>query len=241
MKFRLAVWGLVLALLSFQDSYAYRMTASGGHDGLLSQLGVAGNEEAMEKLEGVLALLARKQPQYKRPQDFVAYLYYYTHRKLLKKYSAYPSLSETLAQGSYDCLTATTIYAILLTELNIPHVVVETNYHIYLLVYPGSENEILLEPTDPRYGFVTDRQQIARQKQTYRQANSELQAGQVDLHLNIERQLTGRELRGLLYYNQSVRALNGGNYQRAAALAEEAGKYYTDSRVTKLLDYIASI
>ena len=240
MGLRLPVWGLLIALLSYYGSKAGAITLPVDQDGLLRQFGIVHDEVAMAKLNRVLITLEKKQRQYKRGQDFIEYLYYFTHRKLLKKYSQYPSLPETLTRGNYDCLTATTIYSLLLTELAVPHTVVETNYHIYLLVYPDTENEILLEPTDPRYGFISEKRLIEQQKATYRLANSELREGQIDLQLNIERRLNGRELTGLLYYNQSIKALNNGDLQQAERLATEAGKYYPDVRVDKLLSYIKS-
>lgn len=207
-------------------------------DILVEQTGVADNQLALSKIKTVLSTLTKKQKQYKREHDFIEYLYYFTHRKLFKNYSQYPSLSETLTSGAYDCLTASAIYSILLNELGVPHSVVETNYHIYILVYPDSDEEIILETTDPIYGFVDSKQAIADKKQTYIDANNVLNPGQVDMNLSIARRLQGKELVGLLYYNQSIKELNNGAWQKAASLAAKADKYYPNLRVDKLLNYI---
>ena len=196
------------------------------------------NDNALSKLQLVLNNLTKKQKQYKNERDFVEHLYYFTHRKILKKYDQYASLSATLATGVYDCLTATAVYSILLTELSIPHAVVETNYHIYILVYPDSEGEILLETTDPAYGFITEASKIEHLKSEYKLANDEQEIGQVEISLNIERRLQDKELIGLLFYNQSVNELNQGNWQLAEELAKQAVKFYPNIRITKLIEYI---
>ena len=207
---------------------------------LLSHSNLESNGVALNNLQEVLGNLGKKQNQYKNEGDFVEYLYYFTHRKLLKKYDQYASLSETLTTGSYDCLTATAVYSILFTELSVPHAIVETNYHIYILVYPDSEEEILLETTDPTYGFITNFAEIEQLKSDYKSANNVQEAGQVDLSINIERRLQDQELIGLLFYNQSVNELNRGNWQLADNLANKAIKYYPNKRIIKLMEFIDS-
>ena len=196
------------------------------------------NDIALNKLQFVLGSLHKKQDQYKKEADFVEHLYYYTHRKLLKKYNQYASLAETLTRGDYDCLTATAIYSILLTELSLPHAIVETNYHIYILVYPDTENEILLETTNPAYGFITNPGEIEQLKAEYKSANNEQQKGQADFEINIERRLQGQELIGLLFYNQSVNEVNQGNWHLAKELANQAFEYYPNVRITQLIAFI---
>ena len=234
---------VLIALFTFANSDVYsKVTPKLGvadlADVLFDQSGIKDNAEALAKFKLVLTTLTKKQKQYKQDKDFIEYLYYFTHRKLFKKYEQYPSLAETLTIGEYDCLTATAVYSILLTELSVPHAVVETNYHIYLLVYPDTENEILLEATDPRYGFIADRTLIEKHKLVYRQDNKDLKTDQVDLKINIERRLEGQELIGLLYYNLSVKELNLGNWQKANDLAAQANEFYPNIRVRNLMNFI---
>lgn len=202
----------------------------------------ASNERlALNKLTEVIAHLEARQVKYKSEEDFVEYLYYYTHRKLLKNYTEYPSLETTLIKGDYDCLTATAVFSILLSEMNIDHSVVETNYHIYILVYPDSENEVLLETTDPHYGFVSDQNEIEVTKREYMMANSDQRNTLTQFDFSIEHRLEQKELIGLLYYNQSIRELNHGNRKKARAIAEIAHTYYTRPRVTSLINIIDSV
>jgi len=105
-------------------------------------------------------VLAKQKTKYIREVQFVEHAFYYIHKKLLKNYEQYASISETIATGKYDCVTASTVYSVFLMELNISFSVIETNYYMYILVYPNTENEILLETADPLNGFNSDKQNI---------------------------------------------------------------------------------
>ena len=196
---------------------------------------------ALDKIEAVLTHLKKRQPKYKSEEDFVQYLYYYAHQKLLKKYSEYPTLAETLVDGRYDCLTATATYSILFSELAIAHNVIETNYHIYIMVYPGTEHEILIETTDPLNGLIEEEEEIISYRNQYIQSNIAERNTLIDLDLNIERSLEQKELIGLLYYNQSVKEINEGHWEKAKLIADQALEYYKKSRVYTLVSIIDSV
>lgn len=196
------------------------------------------NQLALDKINKVLAHLANRQDKYRSQDDFVEYLYYYTHRKLLKTYTKYPSIEETLLEGDYDCLTATSIYSILLSELSIDHSVIETNYHIFIMVNPDTTDEILIETTDPRYGFVKGQDEIQASKEGYLKSNIEERNTLISFDFNIERGLEQKELIGLLYYNQSIRKINQGDWDEAMTFAKKAFEYYSRTRVSTLISII---
>lgn len=196
---------------------------------------------ALEKLNGVLSHLRKRQLKYRSEDDFVEYMYYYAHHKLLKKYSEYPTLLETLSEGKYDCLTATAMYSILLSELSIKHDVIETNYHIFIIVHPGTEHEILIETTDPLYGIIEKDDEILSYRNQYLQSNIAERNTLIDFDLNIERSLEQKELIGLLYYNQSIKEINSGHWEKARLIADQALEYYKKSRVNTLVGIIDSI
>ncbi len=208
---------------------------------VLQEYGLIDTPDQLIAFNRLLATVARRQTKYKSQEDFVAYVFYTTHRKLLKTYDEYPSLQETLTEGRYDCLTAVAVYALLFDELNIDYTLVETNYHTFILVNPGSEREILLETTDAHGGFVVGREAIAERIDQYRTDNNKLLPNQVDWQMSIFKELSLSELIGLLYYNQSIRHLNKGNYTEAAMLAGQATRYYRGERLNKLLNYMASL
>lgn len=208
---------------------------------LLLKAELNSNQLALEKINNVLNHLENRKSKYKNEDDFVEYLYYFTHRKLLKTYTQFPSLEETLVSGRYDCLTATTVYSILLSELDIDHAVVETNYHIYIIVNPDTNHELLIETTDPRYGLIKDQSEIAASKNDYLRNNLEERNTLIAFDFNIERRLEHKELIGLLYYNQSIKEMNNGDWEKAMLIARKAQEYYSENRVATLLNAIGSV
>jgi len=193
-----------------------------------------------EMLDKHFVNLKKRQLKYKTQKDFVEYAFYYIHNKLLKNYTEYASLDQTLTEGAYDCVTATAMYALFLSELELPYAVVETNYHLYLLAFPGTKNEVLLETTDPVAGFIANTNEIQTRKVLYAQGNEELKANQVDLDWDVETSLKDTELIGLLLFNQSVKQYNLGNKAKAVELANEATNYYSSTRISTYLNFLNS-
>lgn len=182
--------------------------------------------------------LQKRQPKFRNEKTFAEYTFYYIHKKLLKDYKEYASLDQTLQNGAYDCVTATAMYALFFSELDIPYSVVETNYHIYILVFPGTDHEVLLETTDPIYGFVSNKTEVAERKEVYLKGNEEVRTNQVDLKWDVEHNLKDSELIGLLIFNQSVKQYNLGNKQKALELANEAIIYYPSTRIRTYLQFL---
>ena len=191
----------------------------------------------INRVDDAVNHLLLKQPRYKKAEDFAEYVYYFVHKKFLRDYQEFSSIDNTIAGGEYDCLTGTAMYSFFFTELGIPFSVVENNFHIYLLLYPGTENEILLETTDPRHGFVKDSKTISHLKQEYAKRNYQGTA-RVKLDMDVDKTLKGYELVGLLLYNQSVKNVNLGKIDQALELAEKSLEYYSGERITKLIKWL---
>lgn len=219
---------------------SYRIGIDDVEEMLSLKSSLAANDVALTKINKVLSHLEKRHNKYKTEEEFVEYLYYYAHQKLLKRYTKYPSIEETLTEGDYDCLTATTVYSILLSELSVKHAVIETNYHIYILVNPDTRNELLIETTDPRNGFVQDQHEISELKKRHLENNLTERSSLISFEFNIERRLEQKELIGLLYYNQSIRELNKGELFKAKEMALNASMYYSQTRVESLMNLIDS-
>ncbi len=89
-----------------------------------------------------------------------------THRTFLKSYVQYAGIEE-LAEGRFDCLTATSLFADVLTKQGYQFTMIETNYHIFILV-TTSEGEVAIETTDRFGGFVTDEKKVKSMIANYR-------------------------------------------------------------------------
>jgi hypothetical protein len=186
-----------------------------------------------EDLTRFVQKLESKEQSFKKESDFIQYTFNQTHRKFLKHYKQYCTFTELVDNGTYNCLTATALYALLLDHFNIDYKIVETNYHIFLLANT-KQGTILLETTDPIKGFVINADQIQKRISTYKQNelmkadnNKVSYAYQFDLYnvVNLD------QLLGLMYYNLAIDAYNHQEIQSSIAYLDQAILRYHSPRI----------
>src|SRR6201991_2862999 len=85
-------------------------------------------------------------------------LFMKTHERFLHTYAQYTGI-ENLAKGTYDCLTATSLFADVLNKSGYQYQIIETNYHIFIMVNT-KDGEVLLETTDRLGGFINDQKKL---------------------------------------------------------------------------------
>ncbi|CAN5155716.1 hypothetical protein BH09BAC3_BH09BAC3_16940 [soil metagenome] len=157
------------------------------------------------------------------------------HTNFLKKYEPYADFNQVFETGTYDCLTATALLSQLLERLNFRYEIIETNYHIFLIVQT-SHGEVLLETTDRWGGFVTDKDAIAKRIGDYR---SNLLASndsdkKYQYSFKLYQAISPEKLTGLLYFNQAVKAFNKHEWINCASLLETSYKLYESPRCVEL-------
>ena len=82
----------------------------------------------------------------------VKYVYDYVHKLFLKVYKLQNSFSDIFTKGEYNCVSASALYAIIFTKLEIPFNVIEAPQHVYLVAYPQTF-KVLIETTSPEKGY----------------------------------------------------------------------------------------
>ena len=158
------------------------------------------------------------------------------HATFLKKYVAYADFDKVFSTGQYDCLTATSLFSQVLDQLNFSYDIIETNYHIFIIV--NTENgEVLLETTDRFGGFVTDKKEIVKRTGDYRKNeitadNSKKFVYQYSFRLY--QKITPEKLTGLLYFNQAVKAYNRHDWIASSKLLAKSNALYASSRCEEL-------
>lgn len=75
-------------------------------------------------------------------------IYDYVHNLFFDKYTYYAMFPDIFKDRTYNCLTASILYAFFLEKLGIPYEARLSNEHVYLLAYPSSFN-IVMETTNP--------------------------------------------------------------------------------------------
>lgn len=165
-------------------------------------------------------------------------VYRKTSKKFLNRYRPMANFNE-LRHGDYDCLTAAALFSVILKELQVAHTIMETNYHIFLLVHLPS-GDVLIETTDRLTGFVTNANEIERIKTRYVNqspgAASRQRAYEYPFHLN--QPVSDVQLNGLLLYNQAVKAYNERSLKASDYKLREAEQFYRSERTRALQQLI---
>ncbi|TXH26109.1 MAG: hypothetical protein E6Q96_08290 [Cyclobacteriaceae bacterium] len=193
------------------------------------------NPKAIEaRLSTFISSLREKQSN-RSEEEFLRIVFNESHRKFFKTYKPYTQFPEVFEKGRYDCLSATSLLAVILEEFGYNFHLIETNYHIFISVQTET-GPVLLESTDRVNGFVTNPEQIQERISTYKQ--NQLQASNsgsihYQFDLNLYNVIQPGQLSGLLLFNQAVVAFNNQQYEVCALRLKEAVQIYDSPRTTE--------
>lgn len=189
---------------------------------------------AVQQLADHTASLKKKSAR--NDHVFLYRLFWSTRHTFLKNYTDNTSLQVLFEGGDYDCLTATTLYALMLQEFGYQFRIVETNYHI-LLIATTSKGEVLLETTDPFNGFVESQNEIDRRLKYYQEnllATAAVSDNQYMFKQGIFFETHPRYLVNLLYFNQAVSSFNHQQWLQSGQLLLKAQENYSSPRIAEL-------
>jgi len=178
---------------------------------------------------------------------FLEYLFYKTHQKLLKEYKKGSTFSGLLEKGSYDCVSASITYSVLLKYFDIEHSIIETDYHVFIIAKVNKQ-EFILEATDPRNGFVSNEQEISDFKADFlpnafsEQLNQNesigtLKYGQPNSK-TIYKKISLRQLSALQYFNQGLIAIHDKDYKLASVRLQQALNLYNSDRISTVFKIV---
>ena len=194
----------------------------------------ADNSSAVsEEVFSFVGKLQNKQTSFKDRGEFLEYVFNKTHQRFLKNFVEYASFGDLLNKGSYNCLTGTALYALILDHFDVSYQVIETNYHIFLLAQTGS-GSVLFEATDPTNGFVSDSKEIEKRIEGYRQnAIQKAETSKTFYRYNFElyNEVNLDEMLGLLHYNLSIAAYNQHNLSLSIDHLGKAMELYQSPRI----------
>lgn len=180
--------------------------------------------------------LSLKRPDFKHEKLFLNYLFSKTHHRFLKNFQEYSSFSDLLKNGTYNCLTATALYALLLNHFDIDFNIVETNYHIFLMVQ-SKQGRILFEATDPTNGFVSNQKEIEERISLYRQNTFQEKRADRNYHhfsFDLYNEVSLQQILGLLYYNHAINAYNQQQLLPTINYLDKAYALYQSPRMEEL-------
>lgn len=173
-----------------------------------------------------------------KSQRFLNQIYNLTQQQLLKDYTLYASFSKTLDEGSFDCVTGTATYALLLEKYAIPYQVIMTGQHVYI---KGIVNNVpfIIESTFPTNGFLYGEKAVKsfESKVVFSDNRDDRIPAAVGSrnNLNSEYEIIGlRELAGLQYYNDAIKKFFEENYQKSYIQLMKAEFLYPSSKISTL-------
>ncbi len=185
-------------------------------------------DELRSSYQSFLLDISKFRKSEKSQKRILSALFYKVHRKYLKSYQELASFSELIADGSYNCLTGTALYALALNELNINYEIIERKYHIYLKV-ATDEGEILIESTDPINGFITSAKEIAERLAGYDEEQNGkavfAYTGEVNNAIDLYQMV------GLHYYNAAIKHFNKLELRPAYVAVQKALIFYESERL----------
>ena len=191
---------------------------------------VCGTSIATEKIPRFIRDLENKKSVFKNDKDFLHYLFQKTHRKFLRHYKDYCTFDDLLNEETYNCLTGTALYALLLDHFDVAYEIVETNYHIFLMI-KSTEGDLLFEATDEENGFVDSPIDIENRTNKYK-ALQPIAGRKICYRYAFEffNTINLEALVGLMYYNLSVDAYNNRMFSASIYYLDQATRFYQTER-----------
>ncbi|TAH24723.1 MAG: hypothetical protein EAZ07_09050 [Cytophagales bacterium] len=196
------------------------------------------------------ATILEKETQYwsgrkiKNKLKYLKRIFEHVHLIYLKKYRTYTTFPQLFENNGYDCLTGTTLYALIFESLGFQYTIYETANHTYLIVKLGQET-VLFESTDALSGFISDPEIIEETIQKYASQiapdfnNIIGMIGQKKTvfapYKTYSEKISIYQLAGLYYYNQGIVDYNLKNYKASIYTLEKAYTLYQSKRILSLL------
>ncbi|GGF21153.1 hypothetical protein GCM10011339_06420 [Echinicola rosea] len=217
---------------------------------LLVALHASGEVETAQ-FDKVVKKLDKRSNRKDHTEWFLGEIFYKTHQYLLKEYVKHSSFNDALKTGLYDCVSGSAIYGLLLDRYGFDYEVIETDYHVFILIHGVNDKTYVFESTEPRAGFIKDQEAVAQYISVFDAAVVRGKAKQLAELGSVVSQFTEentiyasislRELAGLQYYNDAVHHFNNGDLLMTYKQLAKARAIYPSDRVTSLYEYISAV
>lgn len=161
-------------------------------------------------------------------------------KTFLRNYKQYSGFEEIFSSGSFDCLTGTSLYALIFDALKLDYEIFETRYHIFILLHTN-RGTVLIESTDANNGFVLSKQLVSERIEAYTKLNASAEADKFAFEFSNEvlRKISLQELVGLMHFNRAIKFYNSGRLVESSTSLELAAEFYQSQRIEDLLNILA--
>lgn len=192
----------------------------------------------------IVKVLADKKAKTKNDYKFIRTLFQKTHKKLLKNYKQHSTFNAMLTEGDFDCVSGSAALGLLLKEFGYNFDIIETDYHVFIMVNLDGKN-IILESTLPIGGLISKTSEVQAYLDSYKpkenatlsSMNTRIGNSEADISDNsIFRKVNLTQLAGLLYYNDGIFEFNSQQYKSAADQLLKAYELYQSDRIAGLME-----
>lgn len=229
--------------LNFQSEAEKELWNSGENNPFyLFQAVKAEPTSAIDQWAELVEELDLKASKKRNDLNFIRQVFEKTHKKLFNKYEQHSTFNQMLTEGKYDCVSGSAALSLLLERYNYQFDIVETDYHVFLVVNLDGK-KIVLESTLPIGGMITTPTEVQKYLDSYKPAefaqlksySQSLAGTEVEYSDNsIFRKVNLKQLAGLQYYNDAIVHFNAQEFTKAVDQLSKAYLLYSSERILGL-------
>jgi hypothetical protein len=201
------------------------------------------NGKVNKRFQKLIQRLDNDFEKHQESEEFLRLVFYRTQQQMLNKYIQYSSFNELIRDGSFDCVSGSTLFALILERYNLNYQIIETSYHVFLEIELKGKNYIF-ESTEPIEGFIAEKEEIKAFKDFHAPSASEKVQRKIAeesgngtsqlLQPVVYKSITLEELIGLQFFNKAVYYFNQEQFFEAYNSIVKAKKYYPSERLLTL-------
>ncbi|MDB5225874.1 MAG: hypothetical protein JWN78_67 [Bacteroidota bacterium] len=172
-------------------------------------------------------------------EKYIQDIYKAIHETFLVSYNLNIPFYKIFEDGTYNCVTASALYAIIFKKLNIDFEIRETPTHVYLVAEPRSLN-ITIETTAPTFGYIIHDDKFKLSYINYMVENKIIKKEETEKYTTVElfnkyyftdNAISLKQLMAILYQNKAVESLQKQEYKPALSKLEKSYFIYPAPRV----------
>lgn len=166
------------------------------------------------------------------------------HSRFLQKYNDNEYFPVMFRSGTFNCVSASMLYAMVFDRLAIPYKVMVSSNHVYLIGNPGAKS-IVIETTNPSFEKAIFNGEFQQQYVDYLRSSKLISETEYrnksveeifEEKFNQVREATFNNLPGIQYYNKALTKLQNNDFESALTLSQKAYFFYPDNQVKNLLN-----
>lgn len=200
-------------------------------------------EELYLTYKSIFSELTARKIESKKGNNRVKLAYSTVHNRFLKKYNTNEYFPVMFRTGTYNCVSASMLYAMVYDQLKVPAKVMISSNHVYLVANPGAHS-VVIETTNPglekaifdggfKQQFVDNarRSKLISEEEYKNKSLDEI----FEQLFNAVKEGTFDDLPGLQYYNKALTRMQNNQIREALELSQKAYYFYPDLQVKSLL------